>query len=344
MRILLTGVGGFIGAHAVNWFLKNTDYEIVGIDSWRPGHVNDGKRLQDALADLTPDQLSRFTCFRWDLTHAFTPAIINQIFAGGEIDVLISMASDSRVEHAIKSPGDTWYTNTQIVFNLLELARQRPVKSFINVSTDEVYGDAGWEGEGHPEWDTILPSNPYSASKAAQEALAIAYWRTYNVPVIITNTMNVIGEWQSPEKFLPKAIKRIQFGEPMTLYAEASGNRTTKRVWLDAKTMAAALHHICQNVEPKLYSEPLDRPLRFHVIGETELSVADLAQLVADKLKKPLIKELVDGDKVRPGGDKRYALVDNNLKSTGFQPPFTFNETLDRIISWVAEQPNWVYE
>lgn len=344
MRILLTGVGGFIGAHVVNWILKHTDHEIIGIESWRPGHVNDGKRLQDALADLTTSQLSRFKCFRWDLTHAFTPAIKNQIFEGGAVDVLISMASDSRVDFSVKNPGEVWYTNTQLTFNLLELARQHPVKMFINVSTDEVYGDAGWEGKGHPEWDTILPSNPYSASKAAQEALAIAYWRTYNVPVIITNTMNVIGEWQNPEKFLPKAIKRIYYGEPMPLFADSSGKRTARRVWLDVKNMAAALQYICEKVSPSRYSDQTGRPTRFHIVGETELSVSELAQIVADKLQKPLIKELVSGEKLRPGHDIRYALVDNNLKAAGFNHPFEFHDTIDRIIGWISTQPNWVYE
>lgn len=343
MRIILTGVGGFIGAHTANWILQKTDWEVIGIESWRPGHVNDGKRLQDALSGLSRSQLARFKCYRWDLTHAFTPAITNLLFEK-PVDCIISMASDSRVEHSLKNPGDVWYTNTQLAFNMLELARLNPVKMFINVSTDEIYGDAGWEGEGHHEWDTILPSNPYSASKAAQEALAISYWRTYNVPVVITNTMNVIGEWQNPEKFLPKAIKRIHFGEPMTLFAESDGKRTSKRVWLDAKNMSAALVHICENVTPNMYEAPQDRPQRFHIIGETELSVLDLATLVAQKMNKPLLKELVSGEKVRPGHDRRYALVDNNLKATGFKPPFTFSETLDRIISWVSSQPNWIYE
>lgn len=343
MRVLLTGVGGFIGAHVVNWILTRTDWDLIGIDSWRVKHVNDGKRFQDALAGLTAAQLARFKVYRWDLTHAFTPAIINQLFAE-PVDCIISMASDSRVTYSVSHPGETWYTNTQLAFNMLELARQHPIKMFVQVSTDEVYGDAGWDNPGHPEWDTILPSNPYSASKAAQEALAISYWRTYNVPIVITNTMNVIGEWQDPEKFLPKAIKRISCGEPMTLFAEPDGKTTSRRVWLDAKNMAAALVHICQNITAKLCVQPQDRPHRFHIVGETELGVDELAQRVADKLQLPLLKELISGDKLRPGYDRRYALVDNNLKATGFKPPYCFEATLDRIVRWAKDNPNWIYE
>lgn len=343
MRVILTGVGGFIGAHVVRWVLQNTDWDLVGIDSWRPQHVNSSKRLQDAMSDLTSAQRSRFTLHRWDLTHEFTEPILRQIFCK-ETDAIISMASDSRVTYSVENPGETWFNNTQIAYNMLEMARKHPPKMFIQVSTDEVYGDAGWDNPGHHEWDTILPSNPYSASKAAQEALAISYWRTYNVPVVITNTMNVIGEMQDPEKFLPLAIKRIQAGEPMTLFGEKDGKTTSRRVWLDAKNMAAALVHIVKKVKPTLCTEAESRPDRFHVIGETELSVGELAEMVANKLDRPLLKKIVQGDKIRPGYDRRYALVDNNLKATGFSPPFTFDQTLDRIIDWVLANPHWVYE
>jgi dTDP-glucose 4,6-dehydratase len=343
MRVLLTGVGGFIGAHTVRWILDHTDWDLVGIESWRPEHVNSGKRLQDALAGCTKEQLARFTSHRWDLTHEFTTPVKNQIFEK-PIDAIISMASDSRVTYSVHNPGETWFNNTQLAYNMLELAREYPVKIFVQVSTDEVYGDAGWDSPGHPEWDTILPSNPYSASKAAQEALAISYWRTYNVPVVISNTMNVIGEWQDPEKFLPLAIKRISSGEPMTLFSEPDGKTTSRRVWLDAKNMAAAMVWICDKVTPTLCEKPQDRPDRFHVIGETELSVSELAEMVAEKLDKPLLKKLVQGDKIRPGYDRRYALVDNNLKATGFKPPYDFHQTLERIIGWARTNTHWVYE
>lgn len=343
MRVLLTGTGGFIGAHTVQWILQNTDWDIVGLESWRPAHINNAMRLHEVFSELTQEQISRYQGHQWDLTHEFTEPIKNLIFEK-PIDVIISMASDSRVTHSVKHPGETWYNNTQIAFNMLELARHNPVKMFIQVSTDEVYGDAGWDSPGHPEWDTILPSNPYSASKAAQEALAISYWRTYGVPVVITNTMNVIGEWQDPEKFLPLAIKRIDNGEPMTLFAEPDGKTTSRRVWLDAKNMAAALVHICKNTKPNKCEKAQDRPTRYHIIGETELSVAELASIVATKLGKKLLKNIVSGDKIRPGYDRRYALIDQNLKATGFVPPFNFEDTIKRIIQWARKHPHWIFE
>lgn len=342
-RILLTGIGGFIGSHTLNWILKHTDWEVVGIESWKPHLKSSGARLQAALADLTQEQIARLKTHVWDLTHPFTEPIRRQLFEK-PIDVIISMASDSAVTKSVHDPGACWYNNCSLIFNMLELARDNPTGMFIQVSTDEIYGDAGWDSPGHHEWDTIIPSNPYSASKAAQEALAIAYWRTYDVPVVITNTMNVIGEWQDPEKFLPLAIKRINCGEPMTLFAEPDGKTTSRRVWLDAKNMAAALVHICERVTPTMCREAQNRPERFHIIGEKELSVQELAQLVADKLDKPLLKHLVLGQQIRPGYDRRYALVDTRLKATGFVPPFSFDETLERILTWARKTKHWIYE
>jgi dTDP-glucose 4,6-dehydratase len=348
MRVLLTGVGGFIGAHTAKWILEQTDWDLVGIDSWKPGHKPDSKRLIDALASVAAPEAEvkkRFSCVRWDLTHEFTPAIVQELTQNlPDFDIIISMASDSRVTYSISNPGETWYNNTQIAYNMLELARKLKPTMFIQVSTDEVYGDAGWDTPGHPEWDTILPSNPYSASKAAQEALAISYWRTYNVPVVITNTMNVIGEWQDPEKFLPLTIKRIVNEEPVPLFVEADGKTTSSRVWLDARNMAAALVHICKEVTPSTCDAPQSRPERFHIIGEKELSVLDLAKVVADKLKKPLKYKLIPGQEARPGYDRRYALVDTKLKNTGFKPPFTFDETLTRVLTWAKTHSNWIYE
>ena len=341
-RVLLTGVSGFIGAHTVAWILKNTYLDIVGIDSWKVEHVNNNHRLQDAVRDIH-DAGKRLQLVRWDLTHEFSPSICNKIFAK-EIDVIISMASDSRVTASIADPGRCWLNNCQIAYNMLELARKHPPKMFIQVSTDEVYGDANWDDDGHPEWDTILPSNPYSASKAAQEALAISYWRTYNVPVVITNTMNVIGEWQDPAKFLPLAIKRILSDEPMTLYGEKDGKTTSRRVLLDAMNMAAALVHIINNVTPTLCGEPNSRPSRFHIVGDTELSVRELAEKVASFLGKELKANIVPANEIRPGYDRRYALADNNLKATNFKPPNSFDTTLRRVLRWAERNPDWIYE
>ena len=343
-KLLLTGIGGFIGAHTAEWILKYTDWELIGIDSWKPHHKCDRNRLTVLLEDLSDIERSRLTIHRWDLSDEFSESFKRQFVMGhGEtVDYIINMASDSHVTRSISEPGRCWVNNCHLIYNMLELGRLLRPKKFIQVSTDEVYGDAGWDGPGHEEWSTILPSNPYSASKAAQEALTIAYWRTYKLPVMITNTMNVIGEMQDPEKFLPRVISYLKENKTLQLHADGE-DKIARRVWLDAKNMAAALTHICNNVEPVFMEDGADRPWKFHIVGETELDVLSLANIIAVKIGKDLDYSLVRGDKVRPGYDRRYALVDKNLKSTGFSAPFAFDQTIDRIINWYAKNEHWLW-
>ena len=343
-KLLLTGIGGFIGAHTAEWILKYTDWELIGIDSWKPHHKCDRNRLTVLLEDLSDIERSRLTIHRWDLSDELSESFKRQLVLGhGEtVDYIINMASDSHVTRSISEPGRCWVNNCHLIYNMLELGRLLRPKKFIQVSTDEVYGDAGWDGPGHEEWSTILPSNPYSASKAAQEALTIAYWRTYKLPVMITNTMNVIGEMQDPEKFLPRVISYLKENKTLQLHADGE-DKIARRVWLDAKNMAAALTHICNNVEPVFMEDGADRPWKFHIVGETELDVLSLAKLISTKTGKDLDYSLVRGDKVRPGYDRRYALVDKNLKSTGFSAPFAFDQTIDRIINWYAKNEHWLW-
>jgi len=343
-KLLLTGIGGFIGAHTAEWILKYTDWELIGIDSWKPHHKCDRNRLTVLLEGLPDIERSRLTIHRWDLSDEFSESFKRQLVLGhGEtVDYIINMASDSHVTRSISEPGRCWTNNCNLIYNMLELGRLLRPKKFIQVSTDEVYGDAGWDGPGHEEWSTILPSNPYSASKAAQEALATAYWRTYKLPVMITNTMNVIGEMQDPEKFLPRVISYLKENKTLQLHADGE-DKIARRVWLDAKNMAAALTHICNNVEPVFMEDGADRPWKFHIVGETELDVLSLAKLISVKTGKDLDYSLVRGDKVRPGYDRRYALVDKNLKSTGFSAPFDFDQTIERIINWYAKNEHWLW-
>lgn len=341
MNILITGTGGFIGSNVL-WYLANfTSHKLICLDSFKFGMKSNAERLKLALKDI-PN--SRYTVMEWDLTHDFSQPFVNQLLQHN-VDVILNIASDSHVTRSISNPAACWFNNCTLIYNMLELSRKLKPKAFIQISTDEVYGDAGWDGPGHPEWDAIVPSNPYSASKAAQEALAISYFRTYHVPLVLTNTMNVIGQWQDPEKFLPKMIKRILNDEVITLHADNidATPKVATRVWLDVKNMACALSFIISNLD-KLDFNPRQRPPRFHLVGDVELSVLELTRIVASLLDKEPKYELVQGDKERPGYDRRYALVDNNLKAMGYSHPIPLQTTLNHIVDWVIANPNWVYE
>ena len=210
-RCLITGCSGFFGSHLLRHALMNTDWEIVCIVSWK--HKGTPERLEGALKDLDEN---RVTIIRHDLEAPFTEQTKKRI---GKIDYILNIASNSHVDRSIEDPRPFVIGNVELVLTMLEFAREVKPKLFLQFSTDEVYGPAP-KGIDYKEGSPIKPSNPYSGSKAAQEAIAFSYWRTYDVPVIITNTMNLIGQTQDAEKYPAKLIRKIYNGEIVTIHGK----------------------------------------------------------------------------------------------------------------------------
>jgi dTDP-glucose 4,6-dehydratase len=342
-RVLLTGIGGFIGAHCLEYFLDNTDWEIIGIDSFK--HKGDLGRLSHI------DFKNRVKIYYHDLSVPVTDQLYNLItdlqvddrgnLIRKKLNYIINMASDSAVERSTTDPVACLKNNYDLAINMLEFARFVKPEKFLQISTDEVYGEATDGSLGHGEWDTILPSNPYAASKAAQEAIAISYWRSYDVPVIISNTMNIIGERQDPEKFLPKIIQKISLNQEMPIYAD-SPDKIGKRVYLDAKNKADALIFIL-NLPVSMYKDGAKKPDRWNICGDTELNNLELAQLVAKIMKRELKYKLIPSESARPGYDRRYALNGSKLLQAGWKPPYSFQETIERVVDWALNNPSWVH-
>lgn len=331
-RILLTGAAGFFGSHLLRHLLINTDWEFVLPCSWE--HKGTPERIENALAGHDRDRVKIIT---HDLTAPFTEQTKKRI---GKVDMILNIASNSHVNRSIDFPGEFVIGNTLITYNLLEYAREIKPEVFLQFSTDEVYGVAP-EGVNHKEWSSIVPSNPYSASKACQEAVAISYWRTYNVPVIITNTMNLFGETQDAEKYTAKLIREINNGEVVTVHG-SEGN-IGSRFYLHARNGADAVLFILKNLPPKLYNEGENLlPDRYNVVGDVEIDNLTLAKMVADILGKELKYELVDFHKGRPGHDRRYALDGTKLKELGWQAPMEFEPSLKKSIEWTLNNPQWL--
>ena len=332
-RVLLTGVGGFIGSHVLSHLLKETDYEIVGVASWK--HKGTPERILED--ENYQKNKHRVTVITHDLQSPFTEQTKKAI---GKIDYILNIAADSHVDRSITDPVPFVQNNVNLVLNMLELAREIKPSLFIQFSTDEVYGAAPI-GTDHKEWSAILPSNPYSASKAAQEAIAVSYWRTYGVPVIITNTMNVFGQRQDKEKFLAMCISKIQKGETLTIHGNK--NFIGSRYYIHARNVAAALLFIMKHVTPIVYTDGgADRPERFNLVGDREVNNLEMAELIAKLLGKPLKYELVDFHASRPGHDRRYALDGTKLKEYGFSYPQNLEESLETYINWTLKNDSWI--
>jgi dTDP-glucose 4,6-dehydratase len=330
-RVLLTGAGGFVGSHTLRHIMQKTDWQVVVLDSFRHKGLTDRIRVQMEGLDR-----SRLTVLTHDLRAPISPILASEM---GNIDYIISMASESHVDRSIEAPREFIDNNVQLIMTLLEYALQYPVEKFLHVSTDEVYGPAP-NGHNHKEWEPLLPSNPYSASKAAQESIAFSYWRTYNIPLIITNTMNIIGEMQDPEKFVPKVMQCVANEWEVPIHASPVG-RIGSRFYLHARNQADALVFLLQTRKPAVYGVA-DRPDKFNVVGEKEVNNKVMAAMIADAMGKSLKYELIDFHSSRPGHDLRYALDGTKIDQLGWKPPLTLEESLKRTVDWTLKHPEWL--
>lgn len=330
-RLLCTGISGFAGSHILEHILTNTDWDVVGVASWK--HKGTPERIEEVLS-VDPMWKDRVTVITHDLESPIPERTQKRI---GQCDYIINAAANSHVERSIVDPVPFVQNNVNVVLNVLEFARIYPPKVFIQISTDEVYGAAP-EGVNHKEWSPILPSNPYSASKACQEAIAISYWRTYGVPVVITNTMNMVGEMQDPEKYAALLVSRIERGEVVSVHG--TQDKIGSRYYLHSRNHADALLWILTKTTPSMFPAS-DRPDRYNIVGEIEINNLKLAKLVASILEKPLKYELVDFHSVRPGHDARYALDGTKIRELGWKAPIPFVASLEKYIAWTVSHPLW---
>jgi len=331
MKILLTGGAGFIGHHFVEQLLKNTDWEITILD--RLSYASEG---YDRLRDVKVFDEKRVRVFTADFTLPIVEGFEKEL---GDFDYVVHMGAESHVDNSIVDPIKFFRSNTMGTLEMLEFARrQKNLKKFIFFSTDEVFGPAPNE-INYKEGDRHNPSNPYSASKAAAEDACIAYANTYKLPIMITNTMNVFGERQHIEKFIPKCVRKILDGEKIIIHSNKERTKAGSRFWIHARNVSSALLFILKNVDEFLDIEDVEKG-KFNIVGEKEIDNFELAQSISKILMKDLKFELVDFHSSRPGHDLRYGLDGGKLKERGWKHPMKVEESLKKTIVWMIDEEN----
>lgn len=331
MRILLTGFAGFVGSHVAEHFLANTDWELIGLVSFQ----HKGSPLRIHTDNYDPQRVRLvYHNLRAPITDRLAKAI-------GPVDVILNVAADSHVDRSITEPRDCITNNVDLMLTMLDYARQIRPNLFLQISTDEVYGPAE-AGQNHKEWEPHLPSNPYSASKACQEDIAFSYWRTYNVPVVMTNTMNIFGQRQDPEKFVPLVMSKVLNGDTVEIHGK--DGQPGSRFYLHARNQADALLWLTRRFlrSPVPAYPEAARPARFHVVGEREVDNLNMARLIAGYIGKPLKHKIVNFHASRPGHDLRYALDGTKLAEHGWKAPIAFEESLQRTVEWSLQHPEWL--
>lgn len=335
-KVLLSGIGGSIGIHTLSQIMKHTDWEVVGIDSFR--HKGWCDRLAAHFTNY-PQDIPRVKIITHDLSAPLSELTKKKI---GHIDYIINMASLSDVEASIQEPVPFVMNNIALVLNMLEYAREVKPQVFIQISTDEVYGPTTGKDEGFKEWESKVPSNPYAASKSCQEELAIAWWRAYGVPLVITNTMNNFAEMQQASKYPVMIQKAVANDEEITIHGGEHGE-IGSRSYIHSQNFANGLIFLIKHHPPYMHVPgQVDKPDRYHIAGDKQVTNLELAQLISTLMGKELKYKIVDFHKTRPGHDPHYGLNADKIKNLGWVSPISFEESLKNTIEWQTEHPEWI--
>ena len=331
--IVITGGAGFIGSNFVHHWCENyPEDRVIVLDALTyAGNLNNLATLKDRknLRFLQGDICDR--------------ALVDQLFAGENIDTVAHFAAESHVDRSILGPGAFVQTNVVGTFTLLESFRQHWLSNhqpdnyrFLHVSTDEVYGSLGVDDPAFTETTPYAPNSPYSASKAGSDHLARAYFHTYGMPTIITNCSNNYGSYHFPEKLIPLMCINILLGKPLPVY----GDGQNVRDWLYVRDH-------CQALDTVIHKGKVGET--YNIGGNNEVKNIDLVRMLCelmDELAPDLpvkpAQNLITFVKDRPGHDRRYAIDASKIRTElGWQPQETVEGGLRKTIQWYLDHRDW---
>ena len=338
--VLITGGAGFIAHHVIDKILRDTDWNIVSLDRLDiSGNLN---RLHDMLRDHDPKEVARrMRIIFHDLKAEINSQIVHDI---GPVDIVLHLAAGSHVDRSIVYPMEFVQDNVVGTVNLLDYARKNHpnLEKFVYFSTDEIFGIAP-VGVSYKEYDRYNSTNPYSASKAAAEEFCVAYENTYKMPIVVTHTMNVFGERQHPEKFIPATIQKVRDGETVIIHSDPTRTIAGSRMYIHARDVAEGLMFI---LGLKNYVHTGDyghaHCPKFNLVGTEEIDNLTLAQMIAAAVGKELKYEMTDFHSSRPGHDMRYALDGGLLSSLGWTPKIKLSERITEMVQWTLQNERWL--
>lgn len=332
MRVLLTGSAGFIGHWVLEALLSETKWDIVGLDRL------DCSSTLERLRHVPGLQTKRFKHVWHDLRAPINDMLAHLI---GPVDIILHLAASTHVDRSIVDALPFVYDNVVGTAHVLEYARnlthkQGPLKLFYYQSTDEVFGPAP-DGVAYKEWDRYHASNPYAATKAAGEELALSFCNTYGVPVVVGHLMNCFGPRQHPEKFLPLVISRVMNDYGVQIHADRQCTTPGSRVYLHVRTAARAILAIVEAAE----RGKLNAGDKINIPGGQEIDNLRFAQIIAEEVGKPLKYELVSYSANRPGHDAHYRLDDTRFKELNVMHGDVVGD-IRATVRWYMKNREWL--
>jgi dTDP-glucose 4,6-dehydratase len=336
-HVLITGGCGFIAHHMIDLLLTRTDWRITTLD--RLDYSGNLNRLHEILQSYDASTQKRVNIVFHDLKAEINPLVSNFI---GKPDIILHLAAASHVDRSITHPMEFINDNIIGTANLLEYARRLDsLEMMLYFSTDEIFGVAP-PGVAYDERARYNSTNPYSASKAGAEELCVAYENTYKIPMMVTHTMNVFGERQTPEKFIPLCIRRVHKGEKIFIHADHTKTQAGSRFYIHAKDVADGIHFLLTNKPQPAPDYGNARCAKFNLVGKEEIDNLALAQMIANAQGKELIYEMVDFHTSRPGHDMRYALSGDLMRSFGWEPRIALTERIKQVSDWYLQNQRWL--
>ena len=310
MRVLVTGGAGFIGSNFVRFILKaHHDYEVTILD----------KLTYAGRKENLADVWDKITFVKGDITRKTD---VERTIKG--CDCIVNFAAETHVDRSILDAGTFVLTDVLGVYNLLEASRKFDVSKFVQISTDEVYGDI-LKGS-FKETNRLNPRNPYSASKAGGELLCRSYFETYGLFVSVTRSSNNYGAYQHPEKLIPKTIIHALLNKPIPVY----GLGKNVRDWLYVEDNCEAIDLVLHNGKAGDI---------YNVAGCQELENLSVVKTILELAGKP--ENLIEFVKDRLGHDVRYSINIEKLSALGWKPRTKFNVGINKTLLWYTENAAW---
>ena len=334
---MITGGAGFIAHHVIDHILRTTDWTIVTLDRLDfSGNLN---RLKEVIDQFDEPVRRRVEIVYHDLKAEINPQIATML---GNVNVVLHLAAGSHVDRSIEFPMEFVMDNVVGTVNVLNYARTlKNLEKFVYFSTDEVFGPAP-VGVKYGEYDRYNSTNPYSAAKAGGEEMCVAFENTYKMPIVITHTMNVFGERQHPEKFIPLCIQRARDKEMVRIHSDQTKTIPGSRHYIHAGDVADGLFFIL-NYKGNLEIEDKGAKCpKFNLVGKEETNNLDVAKTIAEIQNKKLKYEMIDFHSSRPGHDLRYALSGEYMKQLGWEPRLSFSQGIKQVVEWSLKNKEWL--
>ncbi|EEL71918.1 dTDP-glucose 4,6-dehydratase [Bacillus mycoides] len=316
MNILVTGGAGFIGSNFIHYMLKNYEtYKIINYDALTySGNLNNVKSIQE-----NPN----YSFVKGKIQNG---ELLEHVVKERDVQVIVNFAAESHVDRSIENPIPFYDTNVIGTVTLLELVKKYSYIKLVQVSTDEVYGSLGKTGKFIEE-TPLAPNSPYSSSKASSDMIALSYYETYQLPVIITRCSNNYGPYQYPEKLIPLMVTNALEGKKLPLYGDGLNVRDWLHVTDHCSAIDTVLHKGCVGEV-------------YNIGGNNEKTNVDVVEQIIKLLGKT--KKDIEFVTDRLGHDRRYAIDAQKMKNEfEWEPRYTFEQGLKETVEWYKNNVDW---